>query len=264
MITIHYRLSQQLKARHMWKIPALMFVAMLMIPAGDTAGKLMTTQYEASPFFVAWSRFVIGSLIALPLVRPDTLRLLGDWRIWLRAMLLTGGITSIQLALKTTPLADVFAAFFVGPIFSYILSALLLKEPITKLRSILMALGFIGVVMVVRPGLDMSPGLGFAALAGVFYGSFLTASRWLAPVARAGSLLFSQLFLSAIVLTPFCWQLTPDMTPTLASLTLTSAVFSMGGNFLLLFAYARAQAVVLAPYVYFQLVGRRWRFSSRI
>lgn len=239
----------------MWKIPTLMFLAMSMIPAGDTAGKLMTTQFGASPFFVAWSRFVIGSLIALPLVRADTLRLLADWRIWLRAMLLAGGITSIQFALTTTPLADVFAAFFVAPIFSYILSAVLLKEPISKPRSVLMALGFVGVLMVVRPGFDMSVGLAFAALAGLFYGAFLTASRWLAPVARAGSLLFSQLFLSALVLTPICWQLTPDMTPTLAGLTLTSAVFSLGGNFLLLFAYARAQAAVLAPFVYFQLVG---------
>lgn len=239
----------------MWKIPALMFIAMSMIPAGDTAGKLMTTQFEASPFFVAWSRFVIGSMIALPLVRPDTLRLLGDWRIWLRALLLAGGISSIQMALSTAPLADVFAAFFVAPIFSYILSAAVLKEPVSSMRSVLMALGFVGVLLVVRPGFDMSPGLAFSVLAGMFYGAFLTASRWLAPLARSGSMLFSQLFLSAVVLTPFCWHLTPAMTPTLAGLTLTSAVFSMGGNFLLLFAYARAQAAVLAPYVYLQLLS---------
>ena len=230
-----------------------MFIAMSMIPAGDTAGKLLTTQYDASPYFVAWSRFAIGALIALPLVRPETLRLMKDWRIWLRALFLTGGITFIQTALTTAPVAEVFAAFFIGPIFSYLLSILFLGERVTPLRTALMALGFCGVLLVVRPSFDMSPGLLWATAAGLCYGAFLTSSRWLAPVGRPGSLLFTQLFLSFVMMTPFCWNSTPAIGPEMAALTLTSAVFSMGGNFLLLFAYARAPASSLAPYIYFQL-----------
>ncbi len=239
----------------MWKTFVLMFVAMSMIPAGDTAGKLMTQDFGTSPLFVAWSRFVLGSLIALPLLRPDTQRLLANWRIWLRAALLTGGITCIQTALQTAPLADVFAAFFIGPLFSYLLSVLLLGETVTRARSVLMGLGFLGVMLVVRPSFDMSPGLLWALAAGLFYGAFLTASRWLAPIARPTSLLFTQLFLAAVMMTPFCLNQIPPMTPTLAGLTAASAILSMGGNFLLLFAYARAEAAVLAPFVYLQLVS---------
>ncbi len=239
----------------MWKVFLLMFAAMSMIPAGDTAGKLMTQDFNTSPLFVAWSRFVLGSLIALPLLRPDTLRLLTDWRIWLRAALLTGGITCIQTALQTAPLANVFAAFFIGPLFSYLLSVLLLNETVTHARSALMALGFMGVLLVVRPSFDMSPGLLWALAAGLFYGAFLTASRWLAPIGRPTSLLFTQLFLSAVMMTPFCLTQIPPMSPTLAGLTAASAILSMGGNFLLLFAYARAEAAVLAPFVYLQLVS---------
>ncbi|WP_422054632.1 DMT family transporter [Shimia sp.] len=239
----------------MWKTFALMFVAMSMIPAGDTAGKLMTQVHGTSPLFVAWSRFVLGSLIALPLLRPETLRLLTNWRIWLRAALLTGGITCIQTALQSAPLADVFAAFFIGPLFSYLLSVLLLGETVTRARSALMGLGFLGVMLVVRPSFDMSPGLLWALAAGLFYGAFLTASRWLAPIARPTSLLFTQLFLAAVMMTPFCLTQIPPMTLTLAGLTATSAILSMGGNFLLLFAYARAEAAVLAPFVYLQLVS---------
>lgn len=239
----------------MWQALIIMFIAMSMIPAGDTAGKLLSSAHEASPLYVAWSRFVIGSLIALPLVRAGTLRLMRDWRIWLRAMLLTGGITNIQFALQTAPVADVFAAFFVGPIFSYVLSVVLLKERVTPLRSVLMALGFLGVLLVVRPGFQASSGLGFALVAGLFYGAFLTASRWLSAVGRPGSLLFTQLFLSAVLMTPFCITLIPPLSGTMMTLTLASAVFSMGGNFLLLFAYARADATTLAPFVYFQLIS---------
>ncbi len=239
----------------MWKVFLLMFAAMSMIPAGDTAGKLMTQDFNTSPLFVAWSRFVLGSLIALPLLRPDTLRLLTNWRIWLRAALLTGGITCIQTALQTAPLANVFAAFFIGPLFSYLLSVLLLNETVTRARSALMALGFMGVLLVVRPNFDMSPGLLWALAAGLFYGAFLTASRWLAPIGRPTSLLFTQLFLSAVMMTPFCLTQIPPMSPTLAGLTAASALLSMGGNFLLLFAYARAEAAVLAPFVYLQLLS---------
>ncbi|MEQ9694359.1 DMT family transporter [Shimia sp. SDUM112013] len=239
----------------MWQALLIMFVAMSMIPAGDTAGKLLTSAHEASPLYVAWSRFLLGSLIALPLVRADTIRLMRDWRIWFRALLLTGGITSIQFALQTAPVADVFAAFFVGPIFSYVLSILFLGERVTFARSALMVLGFAGVLLVVRPGYAPVPGIGFALLAGLFYGAFLTSSRWLAAVGRPGSLLFTQLFLSALVMTPFCFALVPDLTPAIIGLTFASAIFSMGGNFLLLFAYAKADATTLAPYVYFQLIS---------
>ena len=239
----------------MWQALIIMFIAMSMIPAGDTAGKLLTNVHEASPFFVAWSRFVLGTLMALPFLRPDTFRLMKDWRIWLRALFLTGGITFIQIALTTAPVANVFAAFFVGPILSYVLSAVLLREAVTPMRSALMALGFIGVLLVVRPGFDASPGLAFAALAGCCYGAFLTSSRWLAPLGRPGSLFFTQLFLSAVMMTPFCWHMTPALTPTIAGLSLASAAFSAGGNLLLLYAYQRATASSLAPYVYFQLIA---------
>lgn len=242
-------------AGRMWKLFALMFLAMSMIPAADTAGKLLSQSHGVSPAFVAWSRFLIGGLVAVVLVRRDTVRLMRDWRTWFRAGLMTCGILSIQTALRSAPLADVFAAFFIAPIVSYVLSVAFLGETVSKTRSALMALGFCGVLLVVRPGMDMSPGLAFAALAGVCYGTYLTTSRWMAPVARPGSLLFTQLFLGTLFLTPFCWPLVPEMTATVTGLTLASALFSLVGNFLLLFAYARAEAATLAPLVYLQLAS---------
>lgn len=239
----------------MWQALFIMFIAMSMIPVGDTAGKLLTSAYDTSPFFVAWSRFGIGALVVLPFVRADTVRLMTDWRVWFRAGLLTGGLTCIQVALTMAPMADTFAAFFIGPIISYWMSAVFLGERVTPARTALMAIGFAGVVIVVRPGLDMNPGLALALLAGLFYGGFLTSSRWLSAVGRPSSLLFTQMFMSFVMMTPFFWNSGPAITLPIAGLTITSALFSMGGNFLLLFAYARAPASALAPLVYFQLIA---------
>lgn len=233
----------------------IMFLAMSLIPAGDMAGKLLTGQHGISPVFVAWSRFTLGLLAILPFIRAPALALLRDWRVWLRALLLAGGILSIQSALKTEPLANVFAAFFVGPILSYALSALWLREPVTWTRSALMLVGFLGVLLVVRPGLGGSPGLLLALLAGCFYGAFLTASRWLSHLGTPLALSFTQLAIAGLVLMPLGLTHLPALDLQTAGLTLASAMGSMLGNLLLLVAYARAPATRLAPLVYFQLIA---------
>ncbi|NSY39116.1 DMT family transporter [Leisingera sp. ANG59] len=245
----------------------LMFAAMSMIPAGDLCGKLLTGAGLATPAFVAWSRFAIGTALILPFVPRRAFSLLGDWRLWLRAGLLTGGIFSIQLALQSEPLANVFAAFFIGPVVSYVLSVLLLREQATALRSLLMALGFVGVLMVVRPEFGGSVNLLWAVLAGCFCGGFLTSSRWLAHVGTPLELSLTQLLLSALLMLPLGLASLPEFTPSTAALTVGSAAFSMTGNLLLLFAYDRVQAVKLAPMVYFQLVaavGLGWAVFSQL
>lgn len=233
----------------------IMFVAMSLIPAGDAAGKIMTSQLGASPVFVAWSRFSIGTLLVLPFLPPRTLDLLRNWRIWLRAATLAGGITCIQTALKTADIGTVFAAFFVGPIFSYVLAVIFLRETVTPLRTALILLGFAGVLLVVRPGTDTDPGLFWALAAGLFYGAFLTLSRWLSHLAPPMSLTFSQLFIAGLLLTPLGLMHLPDMSSQMATLTLASATFSMLGNLLLLFAYRLAPATRLAPLIYLQLIA---------
>ncbi|UWQ40758.1 DMT family transporter [Leisingera aquaemixtae] len=239
----------------MFQAVILMFAAMSMIPAGDLCGKLLTGSGLATPAFVAWSRFSIGAALILPFVPRRAFTLLGDWRLWLRAGLLTGGIFSIQMALVTEPLANVFAAFFIGPVISYVLSVLLLREQATVPRSLLMALGFLGVLMVVRPGFGGSLNLLWAVLAGCFYGGFLTSSRWLAGVGSPLELSLTQLLLSACLMLPLGLASLPEFSAPTAALTVGSAAFSMLGNLLLLFAYGRVQAVKLAPMVYFQLVA---------
>lgn len=242
----------------------LMLIAMALIPTGDTAGKLLTSDVSAgghsvAPVFVAWTRFAFGALLIAPFVlHIIELRLFKDWRIWLRGVLLVGGITCILTALATEPIANVFAAFFVGPIISWLLSVWLLREPFSALRLCLICLGFGGVILVVKPGFGMTPGMGLAVLAGFFYGCYLVMSRWMANVARPRAVLFSQLVIGAIILAvPGLWALPPVTGSTvvpLAGLTLASAACSMLGNLLLISAYRQAEASRMAPFVYTQLI----------
>ncbi|NKX41788.1 DMT family transporter [Rhodobacteraceae bacterium R_SAG2] len=236
----------------------IMFIAMSLIPAGDSAGKILTSGMGVAPVFVAWSRFAIGALMVLPFLPRGTWGLMRDWRLWLRAGTLALGITCIQTALRTEAIANVFAAFFIGPMISYLLAAIFLRERISLLRSALILTGFCGVLLVVRPGLGGGtggPGLMFAVAAGLFYGVFLTMSRWLSDLAPPLALTFTQLAMSAVMLLPLGLMNLPAATLPVAGLATASALFSMLGNLLLLYAYRRAPATRLAPLVYFQLIA---------
>lgn len=233
----------------------IMMVAMSCIPAGDAASKILTSELGVAPVYVVWTRFSIGMLILLPFTWRAGLSNWRDWRIWFRSALVAGGISCITQAIKLAPLADVFGAFFIAPIISFVLSAWLLKEHVRVVQAVLVLLGFLGVLLIVRPGFDGTEGLGWAVMAGVFYGSFLTASRWLSRDVALGALMLSQMVGPVLVTTPFVISALPQMTPQIALLTAASGVFSMLGNVLLLFAYKLQDATKLAPFVYFQLVS---------
>lgn len=73
-------------------------------------------------------------------------------------------------ALTVIPLAQVFALEFTSPIWVILLSALVLKERITRARALSGVLGFIGVVMVANPGLgSLNPGVLAAAAAALCF-----------------------------------------------------------------------------------------------
>lgn len=241
---------------------ATVVLAMTLIVTGDAAGKALTAA-GFSPFFVAWARFAVAAVGFLPfcgLTRSELGALL-DWRVILRALLIAAGIACILTALKTEPIANVFGGFFVGPIIAFALSALLLKEPASLSRVLLLLLSFGGVLLVVKPGFGMQSGMGFAVLAGCFHGSFLVATRWLAGRYRPRFLLFSQLAIGAVVLFPFCLGDLPqsyDMTRSslfFTGLVLLSALGSAAGNYLLVRVNRHTPANIVAPLVYSQLLA---------
>jgi drug/metabolite transporter (DMT)-like permease len=176
-----------------------------------------------------------------------------DRRIWLRGAFQTVTISTILTALQTEPIANVFGAFFLGPFVSYMLSVWLLKEQGSRARILLLLLGLGGVLLVVKPGFGMTPGLGWALVSGCFYGMFLTASRWVQPLGKPLHLLLAQLIIGSLLLLPFGVAHIPSEVPW--GLMFWSGTASMFGNLFLIFAYARAGASWLAPFVYLQLIG---------
>ena len=239
----------------MLKAMLIMLVAMSAIPAGDAASKILTSDLGVAPTYVVWTRFLIGGLVILPFTWRAGLSVWRDWRVWFRAALIGLGISCITRALQLAPLADVFGAFFIGPLVSFVLSVWLLKEWANIIQAVLVLIGFFGVLFIVRPGFEASAGLGWALLAGCTYGAFLTVSRWLTGSVALGGLMITQMVGPVILVSPLVIGQFPEFTPQIAKLTLISALGSMVGNVLMLFAYKMHEASKLAPFVYCQLIS---------
>ncbi len=116
--------------------------------------------------------------------------------------------------------------------------------------------GFIGVLVVIRPGLG---GMQWPALlsvaAAVLYACYSIATRMVMRHDSAQTTLFFANLVGAVLMLlvlPFVWT-TP---PSLLDLVLLVAVGAFGslGHFLLILAHHRAPASVLSPYIYTQLV----------
>ncbi len=234
----------------------MVVAAMFMIVGGDAAATVLTGA-GFPQVFVAWTRFALAAVVLAPFcgLSLRELHQFLDWRLYLRAALIVGGIICILTALKTEPMANVFGGFFVGPVVSYFLSAMLLRERITPLRTLLLLVSFGGVLLVVRPGFGMTVGMGFAILAGCFHGAYLVATRWLAGGFRPRFLLLSQLVIGAVMLAPFATVTVPESTGPVVGLIAISALGSAAGNFLLVLVNRTTPAGVIAPLIYSQLLA---------
>lgn len=170
--------------RDLLRLAGLVFVAVSCIVLGDVAGKLLALR-QVDPVFIAWTRFALAALVLVPLMRPSRRDLAAVWTgpVLLRGALISAGICCILTALRSEPIANVFGAFFIGPVVSSLLAITFLGESPSRSRSLFLGLGFCGVMLIVKPGFGVSAGMGFALAAGCCYGAYLTMTRMVAGTA---------------------------------------------------------------------------------
>ncbi|MEP3276527.1 MAG: DMT family transporter [Stappiaceae bacterium] len=237
----------------------LMAVGMLFIPLGDSFAKMASNDTTYSAATLAWARFALGTIIALPLallfghLRGLTKRFWGTQLI--RAVFLCATIVQIITAVSLISFADAYGAFFVGPTVTTLLARFVLKEQVRLIEWCAVAAGFVGVLLIVKPGIDMSAGLIWALSAGFTYAAFLTATRWGRAVGPPLAQLAGQLLIGTFLLLPFAiGNISPGALQS-PGLLLGSGLSSALGNLLAIMALGFARAAILTPLVYVQLIG---------
>lgn len=148
-----------------------------MTVAGREAGR------ELDTFEIMTYRSVVGLAIVLAVgFWTQTLGSIRTERLGLHALRNLSHFAGQNLwflAITLIPLAQVVALEFTSPIWVVLLSPLILGERFTRMRLLVVALGFIGVLVVIRPTVEsISPGIVAAALAAVgFAGSLMLTKR---------------------------------------------------------------------------------------
>jgi drug/metabolite transporter (DMT)-like permease len=250
-------MTQQSSSRQTTGI-LLMTCAMLSIPIVDGLAKYLSSSY--SPLFLGWARYAVAALIVLPVAVLRS----GSGRVFpsdglvshvLRTLFLVISMTLYFLALARIPLATAISAFFIGPIAAVVLSVFVLKERITRLKIASLGLGFIGALVILRPGTQINPGILLAFAAGLCFSIYLVVTRLAAQRSDPVSTLAFQCVVGALLLTPQAiatWAM-PQWSD--FGFFIALGMISAFSHLLSIAAFRFAEASILAPLVYLELVG---------
>lgn len=158
-------------------------------------------------------------------------------------------------ALPLIPLAELVAIEFTAPLWTALIAALVLGERMTVVRVLAVVLGFIGVVVVVRPtGLSsLGPGTLAAAAAAICFGCHYAMTKRLTAADSAFTLLFWMTLLQAVWSTVLALPTLQAPGAEAAAWVLAMSVIGLVAHFSLSRAFAYADAVVVAPLDFLRL-----------
>jgi drug/metabolite transporter (DMT)-like permease len=209
---------------------------------------------------IVWARMAFGALMTLPFaLNHNGARGILPARPALhalRAVLLMGATFFFFSALQTLPIADALAIFFVNPLIVTALSPLILGEHVGPRRWAAVAVGFVGTLIIIRPGLqDITPGVIMAFAAGVCLALYFLMTRRIAGANPAMVTTYDTSIMGALILSVamlFVWQ-----PPTLQTWVLFAAlgVIATLGHWLIVKAYDHGEASLLAPLAYTEMIG---------
>lgn len=237
---------------------ALMIAAMMLLPFLDVVAKFLGQQ--GMPVMqIVWARMAFGALLTLPFVLrhggPAAIRPDQPWYHTLRSALLIAATFLFFSALKHLPIADALAIFFVQPLILTAISPFILGEKVGPRRWAAVCVGFIGTLIIIRPGMaEVNPGTWLAFGAGAALACYFAMTRRIAGRAPAmvttfHTSLIGTLLTTALIIAP--WQ---APSPTQWAMLFLIGLIATAGHYCIVRAYDHAEASLLAPLAYTEMI----------
>jgi drug/metabolite transporter (DMT)-like permease len=236
---------------------SLMSAAMAVNSSKDGIAKLLAGSY--SPLTLLFIQFITTSLILAPIVaRRNGIRQLVPDNLFpqiLRSAFVALGVGLFYWAVNFINIADATAMVLIAPLIVTALSPSILSEPIGLKRTVAVMIGFIGVLIILRPTLDGERTGYFIALgAGIFIAAYYIANRKLANQASVLASTFYTSFLGAIILIPLLWYFWTIPSTIDIWILLSFALLATLGQIFMISAFSLAAASIIAPFVYTQII----------
>ena len=237
---------------------ALMCGAVACFAMLDTTAKYLNLYM--STLQVVWARytgaFLFPFIVSNPWTRPGLTRTKRPLLQLVRSMLLLASTLCNFAALRYLQLDEAIALIFSTPFFVAALSGPILGEWVHWRRWTAIAVGFVGVLVVTRPGAgSFHPAALLSLSAALCYALYSISTRILARTdSNETTLFYSNLvgFLALMPVVPFAWT-TPGDPLVIALMVATGAIGSFG-HYLLIAAHRLAPAAVLSPFIYIEIV----------
>nr|WP_247869738.1 DMT family transporter [Herbaspirillum sp. ST 5-3] len=231
----------------------------------DTAGKLLV-QAGYHVVMISWMRYTINTLFMAVTLAPYYHKRYGKsilharqpgLQIFRAALLLLSTIVFFSV-LKIVPLAEGTAMNFCAPLIVLATSPWLLKEKAYPSRWVAVAIGFCGMLIVIRPGGSIVPaGVMLGIASALVFALVVVLTRKINQSDHPMVTLFYGgvvgMALSSLIV-PFFWSShmpSPREWLILASTGVTSTI----GHFFVNSAYKHAEASLLAPFAYLQIIS---------
>lgn len=237
---------------------ALMSGAIVCFSLLDTCAKWLGGTMQ--PMQVVLARYVISvalvSLLLNPWSHPGITRTKRPWLQGFRSLLLLGSTALNFVALQYLQLAETVSIMFAAPLLVALLAGPLLGEWAGPRRLIAIGVGFLGVLVVTRPGLGGLHPAALLSVCGCFcYAFYSLATRMLASSDSPQTTMFYSGIGGVVImlpLLPLYWSWPADWQSWL--LMCGTGFFGAVGHWLLILAHQRAPATILAPFIYSQII----------
>lgn len=235
----------------LWVLAAMMLFVSL-----DTTAKYLSQTLPVPQ--VVWARYTVHALILVVLFAPRLPRLLKTRRLGLqlvRSFMLLSTTLLFFLGLSRTPLASASAIMFLTPIIVTALSVPLLKERVGPRRWAGVLVGFMGAIIVIRPGGDLLHSASMLIFAAAFFNAlFHITTRILGRTEDALTTLIYTAALGALISSlwvPFFW-----VWPSFEEWALIGllGLFGAVSQYALIRAYEAAAPTAIAPFTYTTLL----------
>lgn len=231
----------------------LMALGFFAFSGTDLLAKLLTESLH--PFQIVWFRLIglfLGVLVLLVVKGPKVLRTAHPGIQISRGTLAAVSATLFIFGVSEVPLADATAVTFIAPFVVTVAGALVLKETVGMRRWLAVATGFVGMLIVIRPGSGVfDPAIFFIVLAALCFATRQILSRLLSGEDNIATTVAYTSISATVVISlamPFVW-ITPSDSRVIAYLV-GIAIAAAIGELLIIRALEMAQAVVVAPLQY--------------
>jgi drug/metabolite transporter (DMT)-like permease len=236
----------------------MLLACVILFAVMDGLSKLLTGGYPILE--LVWARYAFAVPVVMAAMRPTAWpSLLTCERPVLqagRALLPVLANTTAVAGLSLMPLGDATAISFLSPLLVVALSAPLLGERVSIQGWIGVACGFLGTLIIIRPGASALawPAL-FPLTTAFVFALYQVLTRLVSRNDSPVVTLAWTIVVGLAVTTPpllFFWH--PVRMPDLPFLVLSGVLFGLG-QFLLIGAFATAPAPILAPFTYVQILA---------